>query len=273
MSLYRNINKFSRTEPQKPKAKPRAKTSVGKSFSGWTNSFNYLAPKIIEPLAHSASYVKQQSLPSSGLKWDGGSADQLAFLKKVYDINLAKKANRTFVNDVPAAELSTVEGRFQLRSQAAQSAIQMLEAARAAIKSSGKNVKLGLSSAYRSASHQFQLWNDYVVNQYYPITKIDRETMAGGEHGDEAAKHLASYTNSRVAVPGYSNHNNGLAIDLSNTQDDKFYSNKTKKTYTDSWRTTWLWDWMVANAATYNFFQNTSNDEPWHWVYRAQLSS
>ncbi|WAC02650.1 D-alanyl-D-alanine carboxypeptidase family protein [Lacinutrix neustonica] len=214
------------------------------------------------------TYATQQSLGSSGLTWPGATPEQLTFLKRVYDINLARKANQTFVNDVPANELSTVEGRFELRTNAAQAAINMLQAIRAEITSAGKNVQVGLSSAYRSASHQFAIWNDLVTNQYYAATRTEREALQGGAHGDAAASHLAAYTRARIATPGYSNHNNGLAIDIKNIQDGKLYRNKTNTQATAAWRTTWAWDWLVANAATYNFYQNLQIDEPWHWVYR-----
>ena len=102
----------------------------------------------------------------------------------------------------------------------------------------------------------------------YTFTKKEREVLEDGEHGEKAAQYLAKYTNSRVAVPGYSNHNNGLALDLSNTEDGTLYRNKTNKTATDAWRTTWLWEWLTKNAAIYNFYQNTNIDEPWHWEYR-----
>ena len=267
MIRYQNINNFSKTIEKKVINKPLQK-SGSLSFSGWTNSFNYLKPEIVRPNSEMSSYVTQQSIGSSGLIWQVATPEQLTFLKRVYDINLARNANLTFVNDVPTNELATVEGRFQLRKNAAQSAISMFQVIRAAITSSGKNVDLGLTSAYRSASHQFQLWNDYVTNIYYPDTKTARQALQGGEHGEAAASHLAAYTRARVATPGYSNHNNGLAIDIKNTQDGRLYRNKTNRTDTAAWRTTWLWDWLVANAATYNFYQNTQIDEPWHWEYR-----
>lgn len=267
MIHYQNINNFSKTRRKKTSPKHNKK-SVAMSFFGWTNSFSYLPPEVDEPIVETAAYVTQKSIDASGLSWAGASTEQLAFLRKVYDLNKARKAGQTFVNDVPENQLAVVEGRFKLRSEAAQSAVQMLAAVRADISSSGNNVEAGLTSAYRSASHQFRLWNDYVTNQYYLATKSKRQGLTGGEHGEAAAKYLASYTRARVATPGYSNHNNGLALDIKNKENGKLFRNKTNKTATKAWRTTWLWDWLVRNAQTYNFHQNTQIDEPWHWVFR-----
>ena len=267
MIRYQNINNFSKTRKKKVIKKPRHRAAALNS-SGWTNSFNYLKPEIAEPFSETATYATQLTIGSSGLTWQGATPEQLTFLKRVYDINLARKSNKTFVNDVPSDELTTVEGRYKLRTNAAQSAINMFKAIRADISSSGKNIEPGLSSAYRSASHQFDIWNDLVTNKYYSETRTARQALQDGEHGEAAARHLAAYTRGRIATPGYSNHNNGLAIDVKNTEDGRLYRNKANREYTRAWRTTWLWDWLVANAATYNFYQNTQIDEPWHWVYR-----
>ena len=267
MIQYQNISSFSSRRRKKAIHNVVQESKIT-GFSGWTNSFNYLEPQVAEPLSEMSTFVTQQSLDSSGLSWSGATADQLEFLKKIYDINLAKKAGRTFVNDVPSTELATVEGRYQLRTAAAGSALQMLQAARAASITATQNVQVGLTSAYRSASHQFGLWNDYVTNQYYPNTKKHRQGLEGGEHGDAAAQYLARYTRGRIATPGYSNHNNGLALDIRNTENSIILRNRTNTTATTAWRNTWLWDWLVANAATYHFYQNTNIDEPWHWVYR-----
>jgi len=267
MIQYQNISSFSFRRRKKVMHDVRKESKVT-GFSGWTNSFNYLEPKVAQPLSEMSTFVTQQSLSSSGLSWSGATVDQLEFLKKVYDINLTRKAGRTFVNDVPSTELATVEGRYELRTVAAGSALRMLQAARAAAIAASQNVQVGLTSAYRSATRQFGLWNDYVTNQYYPNTKKHRQGLEGGEHGDEAAQYLARYTSGRIATPGYSNHNNGLALDIRNTENSVILRNRTNNTATTAWRKTWLWDWLVANAATYHFYQNTSIDEPWHWVYR-----
>ncbi len=271
MFILQNIDWYSRKKSVKrnnPKLRPLRSVP-----SGWVSSLNYLEPER-EVLAYSNSaLVKDLTISSTGLNWKGASSVQLQFIKKVYDINLARNTNRTFVNDVPDSDLSVVEGRYKLRKEAAKSAKDMLKAIREAIASAQKNVTVGVNSAYRSASSQFRLWNEYVTNQYYPDTTNYRKGLEGGEHGDKAAEYLARYTRGRIATPGYSNHNNGLAIDISNKEDGKRLRNKTNKSDTDKWRQSWLWSWLSTNAAKYNFYQDNDIDEPWHWVYTAPATS
>ncbi len=215
------------------------------------------------------SYTEQLTLPSSGLTWTGATSEQLIFMKAVYDLNLARSSRRgTFVNDVPSNQLATVEGRYKLRTAAAQDAIAMFQAARTAINAANVNASIGLTSAYRSASHQFSLWNRCFINKYYPDTQSHRRGLSGGEHGQDAINYLARYMRTKIATPGYSNHNNGLAIDIRNTENGNTYRNSTRKSATDAWKKSWLWSWLTANAATHKFYQNTHINEPWHWEYR-----
>jgi subtilisin family serine protease/LAS superfamily LD-carboxypeptidase LdcB len=214
-----------------------------------------------------------ETIPSSGLNWPGATTDQINFMRSVYDFNLRRSSSRgTFINDVPRNELGTVEGRYKLRTQAVAPAQQMLQAMRQAILAAGVNSNVQLTSAYRSASHQFRLWNRYFISRYYAETRSHRQSLTGGEHGSAAMRYLASHIRGRIATPGFSNHNKGLAIDISNTENGRSYRNSTRAIHTNAWRTTWIWRWLTANAATYNFYQNTRINEPWHWEYRASTS-
>ncbi|MBC9794799.1 M15 family metallopeptidase [Sinomicrobium weinanense] len=269
MMHYQNISRFSGAGAPTRK---KGKKLRGRPFIAGVKAFNYAEPELVRSSSYDVPYAVQQTIDASGLKWDGASPEQLEFMKKVYNINVKRSSARgTFVADVPESDLSTVEGRFKLRANAAGSCIKMLKNVREAIEEAGADATIGLVSAYRSASHQFKLWQDYFPG-YYADTEAQRKKKDGGEHGDEAAQYLASYIRVRIATPGFSNHNNGLAVDLRNVQDGKTYRNKTRKKYTDAWRTTWLWDWLEANAATYKFYQNTHIDEPWHWEYRETAS-
>lgn len=228
----------------------------------------------IAPLLEQETSFYQETIPSSGLTWNNASPAQIAFMRQVYNTNLQRSLSRgTFVADVPNNQLATVEGRYQLRTPAAQQARQMLAALRGAIRSSNIHANVGLTSAYRSASHQFNLWNRYFIRQYYNETRSRRQALPGGEHGAEAVRYLASYVRRRIATPGFSNHNNGLAIDIRNEQNGQVFRNRSRTQFTGPWRRTWIWNWLIANAATYNFHQNTAIDEPWHWEYRGPLTN
>jgi hypothetical protein len=64
------------------------------------------------------------------------------------------------------------------------------------------------------------------------------------------------------AIPGFSNHSKGLAIDF--MTDEKGLgelgpdSNQKKL-----WQKSWFWAWLTANHATYNF--SPLSTEEWHW--------
>ncbi len=211
-----------------------------------------------------------EDIPSSQMDWPGASDDQLEFMRKVYDVNHKwSSANGTFVADIPEGELGIVEGK-QLKKDAAAACTDLLNAARKDIKTAGVKVTAGLSSAYRSASKQASLWQSYFPD-YYHETAAYREGLPGGAHGEKAIAYLARYIRPKVAIPGYSNHQNGIAVDLLNVEDGKKVLNRTKSPYPDKWRESWLWDWLTIHANNYGFFQNTHINEPWHWEYKQKV--
>lgn len=215
-----------------------------------------------------------ETIPSSQLAWPNASAEQLRFMRRVYDINLQRNvaAGRTFVADVAANELAIIEGGYQARTPAAADCARLLGAARQAITAQGRAITIGLTSAYRSASHQLRLWQGYFTepNGYYERTATQRRSQTDGEHSEAAAQLTAAFVRGRIGVPGYSNHNNGLAVDFLNIENGTTLPNRTNTAATAQWRQSWFWSWLVANAQTYNFFQNTAIDEPWHWEYKVQ---
>ncbi|MEO1255936.1 MAG: patatin-like phospholipase family protein, partial [Bacteroidota bacterium] len=83
---------------------------------------------------------------------------------------------------------------------------------------------------------------------------------------------LARYIRVRIATPGYSNHNNGLAIDLRNRENGVALRNSSNTAAVNSWRRSWFWNWLSTNANNYCYYQNTGIREPWHWEYRCNNS-
>ena len=108
-------------------------------------------------------------------------------------------------------------------------------------------VKLELDSAYRSIAEQQAIWDDFEK-------KYDEE-----------------YTKTHVAVPGFSEHQTGLALDLYFTIDGKdIYENEDLVKYTD------IWDVIHARLAKHGFilrYLQGKKDitgyayEPWHIRY------
>jgi LAS superfamily LD-carboxypeptidase LdcB len=85
---------------------------------------------------------------------------------------------------------------------------------------------------------------------------------------------LANYIAGKLASPGYSLHNNGLAIDFVTTENGKKFKIETSKKgeLEKAWRETWFFNWFLhgkpKNASSFGFFQNNEINEPWHWEYK-----
>jgi hypothetical protein len=215
--------------------------------------------------------------PSSGLKWPGSTAEQLDFMRRVYEAHVARAEARNgkFVGDIPAAELGVVEEGRSLRKAAAADCKAMLAAARAdltAQKAAGdtraKGVRsIGITSGYRSASRQFQLWQEYFP-RYYRATEAKRAAAPGGRHGKAAVALTVQYVGKWIGAPGYSLHNDGRAADLKTSERNRQLG--ASGSHRKPWRETWFWDWLVGRASRFAFFQNTAIDEPWHWEHRPE---
>ena len=137
--------------------------------------------------------------------------------------------------DWEPSDLSSVDG-YILRQEAATQMQAMMQAA--AINSAG----FGLSSAYRSYANQQVTYNTWVqVN------------------GSQAAADTVS------ARPGYSEHQTGLAADLT-----------VDSCALECFSTTPAYAWLTAHAAEYGFINRYPSNlsditgyapEPWHWRY------
>ncbi len=275
MLRYSNINRFSGAKAYRnntPRVITRKRSIPSLGLSNLSNqdrttSFNYLSPKVAE--IHEKEYSIQRSLGDGRVEWSGATPEQLTFMQTVYDINYTRYSRRgTAYPELSNSELDTVTGNYKLRKAAVPKFKELLEAARAAIVANGVNVQISLNSAYRSPEHQFNLWMDYFPN-YYNQTRTHRQSLEGGEYGDKAAQYLAKYVISRISTPGFSNHNNGLAVDIRNTENGEYIRNSSLASWITKWKASWLWSWLVDHANTYGFYQETSINEPWHWVFRA----
>lgn len=108
-------------------------------------------------------------------------------------------------------------------------------------------VDIELDSAYRSVAKQQEIWDEFLADK-----------------GEE-------YTKGHVAIPGYSEHHTGLAIDLYLVIDgEDVYENDEMMKHQD------LWDKVHAKLADYGFILRYAEDkvdetgydyEPWHIRY------
>jgi LAS superfamily LD-carboxypeptidase LdcB len=233
--------------------------------------------------------IAAEKLSDTGL-----SPEVYAFKKRVYNLHVARGigAGRKRIYDLPADQLGIIAGTdIKMRSDAALQLSRLLEAARLDVDrdlaSTGTDAptilrrararqvrELGVGNAYRSASRQFGIW-DSNFQKYYEATSEKRRALPGGEFGPEAAETLREYIGVRVAAPGFSNHQGGIAVDLAlRLKPDPQEATAPAKelgasmTQIDPWKESWFWNWLKVHAGEYGFVEYVP--EPWHWEYKPQ---
>jgi len=76
---------------------------------------------------------------------------------------------------------------------------------------------------------------------------------------------MVSYIAGKIAPPGYSNHQAGVAIDFWQVRvKGHDIHNDTNADAIGLWKTTWFWAWLNQHAGEYGFLD--FNKEPWHWA-------
>jgi hypothetical protein len=225
------------------------------------------------PAAHAPRDTTQAQIPWSG------SADQVAFRELVLQAQLDRSRSRKGPpsRDLSRNELAPVAGtNVQMRRDAAEAASRLIAAANealAAAKQTGdpdalKTRRVTAASGYRGSEHQAQLWRGYFAD-YYRRTAGHRQALPSGPHGPEAVSYMIKEFGlpKWIAAPGYSNHQSGVAIDL---QQERVHGapirNSSRPAARTAWRGTWLYGWLVQNAASFGF--RPYEREPWHWEYR-----
>lgn len=201
-----------------------------------------------------------------------GTAEQTTFKHAVYKAQMANSMKaKKFFPGVAAADLEKVEGG-QLRKDAAPDFRSLLAQARADLKKAqdegdalATEVKsIGAGSTYRNPQEDFKIW-DSLFEQYYNATKKAREAADGGEHGAAAVTIMVGHYSGRKAPPGFSNHTSGIAVDFVTKEGkDDLGANVSQN---ERWKKSWLHQWLVKNAATYNFHPLAT--EAFHWNHEA----
>jgi len=163
--------------------------------------------------------------------------------------------NLTLVNEqhpMDAAytpEVTAVSGEYSVDSRIADAVNQMLEAAKA------DGMNMHILSAYRTIEKQTQVFND---------------TMSTNLDGGEDYWAAYSTTKQSVALPGYSEHNLGLALDI---VADSYEGLDDQQAQTPEAQ------WLEKNCADYGFILRYPPDksaetgiiyEPWHYRYVGQ---
>lgn len=209
---------------------------------------------------------------------DFDSSEKTAFMRKIYDLHIKSAAGqRDFVGDLSEKELVEIESGIKARKDAALACQHLLTAARQELEKSiqaksgeALGVKnIGVTSGYRSAQRQFSKWREYFP-KYYTLTADKRKALAGGAHGDAASSYLRRFIATRLAAPGFSLHNSGIAIDFRTTEGGRVLG--PSKSQTQLWKNTWFFKWLTSKAKNFGFYQNEEIDEPWHWELKGKVS-
>ncbi|MFB6837720.1 M15 family metallopeptidase [Streptomyces sp. NPDC056361] len=213
-----------------------------------------------------------------------GAPEQVAFRQRVLDAHLARTRKRKGRpgRDLAPGELAPVAGTsISMRSDAAAAAGRLLAAAHAALaearaagdEDAGHTRRLTGGSGYRGSDHQQRLWLGYFKG-YYDQTLAARAALPGGPHGDGAVRYMLDVFGipARIAAPGYSNHQNGIAIDFLQVRGRGHpLRNSTGAAAVGQWHATWFFRWLQANARRFGFGPYTR--EPWHWVFQGSAAA
>jgi hypothetical protein len=240
--------------------------------------------RAVEPASAAITALAPEKLSRGEL-----SDEVYAFKQEVYRRHVARgeQLGRTRVFDLPKDELDLIPGtKILMRKDAAQALGGLLDDARAdlardlmapkgdketeARRARALRVKeLGINNAYRPASQQFAIW-DRNFMKYYDATAKDRAACEGGPHGSAAADLLREYIGIRVAAPGFSNHQGGIAVDFALLLKPGGAETQLgpSTAQSDGWKESWFWQWLKKRAGEFGFVEY--QPEEWHWEYKPE---
>jgi LAS superfamily LD-carboxypeptidase LdcB len=198
--------------------------------------------------------------------WPGHTAEQTAFMRAVY-FKHRENAEGSFVMDLPESALGKVEG-FKARKDAATAVKALLADARAALAVTHPGVRIGIVSAYRSASRQLEIWKGRDPKgrdsgrgfPHYYREAIRRRIVRADDLSDSAAAKVARFLGGYIASPGYSNHQDGLAFDFGIAAGKDSLGKLSDRSA--------FWKWLDTHAKGNPHPFYPLSTEPWHWVYR-----
>lgn len=219
----------------------------------------------------------------TGTRWSG-TPEQLDFRDRVLQAHLALALRRRGApqRDLRDDELRTISGTAERTALATADAIERLLAAAtadlAAAQAAGdadalRTVRLTVNSGYRDSGTQLRLWRAYFADKYYDRTAEARAQIPEGPHSDQAVAYMLAPRpqgfgiGGRIAAPGYSNHQGGVAVDLHQvrTRGNPIH-NDSDDASRARWRATWFHHWLREHAERFGFHPLVT--EEWHWIFR-----
>jgi hypothetical protein len=196
--------------------------------------------------------------------------EETAFMVKVYDAQQQWAVNnRTFTAGIPDSDLLEVEDGKKMHKSAAPDAKSLLDQARTdlATQQAAKDeralkvTKIGVDNAYRGMAKEKSNWQS-TFRKHFKDTAKKRAELDGGEFGDAAVQLLVGQMRGLKAIPGFSNHSKGLAVDFMTTEKG-LGTLGPDSDQREFWKKSWFWNWLNANHATYHF--SPLSTEEWHW--------
>lgn len=193
-----------------------------------------------------------------------------------------KKLNFQSLPPPGLAPVPSARAGARLQAEAANGLDKLLTAARAADHGGIRTYFLNVGDTYRSFEEQKTNWN-VNLKRYFSEqkTKLEAFKTADRRYSDDAVCAMRNYAAVRYAFPGFSNHQNGLAVDLHAKEDSaprlvastsKALIGDTGLTNIQLWCQSWTFRWLAENASTFGFVQ-APIDEPWHWEYRPEMAT
>jgi hypothetical protein len=231
-------------------------------------------PSVVSGITGAALQRKDAPLPKGAIPSSEldpmETTAETAFMAKVYDAQQQWAIkNKTFTAGLPDSDLDEIEDKIKMHKSAVPDAKALLQQARAdlaAQQTAGdehalKVKKIGIDNAYRGMGSEKGAWQKS-FRKHYKLTRDERAALDGGEFGDAAVQLLATQMRGFKAIPGFSNHSKGLAIDFMTTEKG-LGSLGPDSGQRESWRKSWFWAWLNDHASTYSF--SPLSTEEWHW--------
>jgi hypothetical protein len=253
-------------------------------------------PLLVEPNPH-GDWFGEEGDRADPNPWKG-TAEQEDFRARVLAKHIAQSTARGAPKrDLREDELSDVPGTCVTRQgkttcirtlpATAEAAGRLLKAASAdleAARQAGdadalRTIKLTATSGYRGSDKQKRLWLSYFASSYYQESLEARAKISDGPHSDAAVDYMLRPTGEggygipgRIAAPGFSNHQGGIAIDFwqDRTVGNEI-ANKSGDRYRCRWRQSWFHGWLRTRAAAYGF--QPIPTEEWHWEHRPAVKA
>lgn len=217
------------------------------NISSQENSTVSIDSSEVDSNTESATNANANIATDSVKKFKGDSSD--------WRLVLANKDNA--LNENYEVQLGTIPEKYLVNASANRLDSRVVDPLLSMIEDAEKDgVKIRVTSAYRDISYQQMLFNR-MIQQY----------QAEGYDSD-AAKEAAAML---VAIPGTSEHNTGLAVDLVSAD---WYSYNSD--LEESFEETDEYKWLEKNSVNYGFvirYQKHKTDitkisyEPWHYRY------